>query len=345
MGLFGRSRTSVGFDIGTGFVKLAEIGHGGDRPELRRVEMQPMPPGAIVNGEVLEPGPVVDAMKGLIERAGVGTREVVTALGGHDIFMKKLQLPRLQGAEAASAIRREGARHLPFDIAGVQLDFHILDPERDDPHMEVMLVAARRERVEERVTLLAEAGIGAVLLDVAAFALCNAFTHSYPGMSQDLVALVDCGHDSTTINVLHKGVPVLSRGHHFGLRGLAESVTGESGIPSDRAVGVIRGDSHSPALDASLDEAAEHLATAVERAAAFLRTQHPGTGVGRVYLCGGGACIPGMVESVGRKMKAETRAANPFENVVVRTGTQGHALLSEAAPLFLLALGLALRTS
>ena len=345
MGLFGPNRTTVGLDIGTGFLKVAEVGQGGDRPELRKLEMRAMPPGAIANGEVLEPGLVVDAMRGLVEEAGIATREVVTALGGHDVFMKKLQLPRLKGDEASSAIRREAERHIPFDISGVQLDFQILGSQGEDPHMEVLLVAARRERVEQRVKLLAEAGIGAVLIDIEAFALGNAFTHNYPGMAEDLVALVDCGHDATRINVLHEGVPVLSRDHHFGLSGLAESFARENGLSLEQATDAIRGNDHVSGLDGALEEAADLVATAVERAAAFLRTQHPGMGMGRVFLCGGGACVPAMVESIGRRMKVETRVANPFEQVAVRTGAKGHALLSETAPLFLLTLGLALRTA
>lgn len=345
MGLFGPNRTTVGLDIGTGFVKIAEVGQGGDRPELQKLEMRPMPPGAIANGEVREPGLVVDAMRRLVEQAGIATREVVTALGGHDVFMKKLQLPRLKGDEAGSAIRREAERHIPFDISGVQLDFQVLDPKGEGPHMEVLLVAARRERVEERVRLLAEAGIGAVLLDIEAFALGNAFTHNYPGMDEDLVALVDFGHDATRVSLLHEGVPVLSRDHHFGLGRLAESLARDNGSSVERAIGAIRGNGDLPGLDGALEEAADLVATAVERAAAFQRTRHPGLGMGRVFLCGGGACVPAMVESIGRRMKVETRVANPFEQVAVRTGAKGHELLSQAAPLFLLTLGLALRTA
>ena len=200
MGLFGPNRTTVGLDIGTGFVKLAEVRQGGDRPELRKVEMRPMPPGAMANGEVREPALVVDTMRELVEDAGIAAREVVTALGGQDVFIKKLQLPRMKGADAGPAIRKEAERHVPFDISGVQLDFQILGPPGEESHMEVLLVAARRERVEARVRLLAEAGIGAVLLDVEAFALSNAFAHSYPGTTEDLVAVVDCGHDATSIS-------------------------------------------------------------------------------------------------------------------------------------------------
>ena len=345
MGLFGPKRTTVGLDIGTGLVKLAEVGHGGDRPELRRLEVRPMPTGAVVNGEVREPGLAVDCVRELFEEAGVATREVVTALGGHDVFIKRLQVPRVDRAEAGPVVRREAERHVPFDISGMQLDFQILAPQGDDPHMEVLFVAARRRRVEERVTLLAEAGVGAVLVDVEAFALCNAFSHNYPSAGEDLVALVDCGHDATTINVFHNGAPVLVRDHHFGLRGLAESLARNQGVSLEQATEAVGGRRSLPGLDEALDEAAGAVAGGVERAAAFLRARHPGMGLGRVFVCGGGACLPAMVRSLGRRMKTETRAANPFEMVAVRSGAPGSVALSETAPLFLLTLGLALRTA
>ena len=345
MGLFGTKRTTVGLDIGTGFVKLAEVGHGGDRPELRRLEMRPMPAGAIVDGEVREPGLVVDCVRELVEEAGVAAREVVTALGGHDVFIKRLQVPRVDAAEAGPVVRREAERHVPFDIGDMQFDFQILAPQDDGAQMEVLFVAARRRRVEERITLLAEAGVGAVLVDVEAFALCNAFAHNYPASGEDLVALVDCGHDATAINVFHHGAPILVRDHHFGLRGLAESLARDREVSLDRATEAVRSRRPLAGLDEALDEAAGVVAAEVERAAAFLRARRPGMGLGRVFVCGGGACMPALVQSLGRRMKTETRAANPFEMVAVRSGAPGRVELSETAPLFLLTLGLALRTA
>ena len=345
MGLFGPRRTTVGLDIGSGYVKLAEVGHGGDRPEVHRVAARPMPPGAIVDGEVAEPGIVAGIVRQLVEETRTGNRDVVTALGGHHVFVKRLRLPRMKGAEARQGIRREAERHVPFDIDGVRLDFQILDLHSDDAHMEVLLVAAKRERVDERVTLLADAGVGTVLLDVEALALCNAFTHNYPAASEGLVAVVDCGHDSTTINVLENGVPVLARDHHFGLRGLAESFARDRGLSLSLASEAIRGGQEESGLDGAVDEAAGLVAAAIERTGAFLRSRGSGVGMGRVFLSGGGACMPAMAESLGRRIKVETRVANPFELVNVRTDAPGHTMLSKASPLFLLTLGLALRTA
>ncbi|MYG80410.1 MAG: type IV pilus assembly protein PilM [Gemmatimonadetes bacterium] len=344
MGLFGAGRTTVGLDIGSGFVKLAEVGHGGDRPELRQVAAVPTPAGAIVDGEITNPGLVADAVRQLVEEAGLGMRDVVAALGGHHVFIKRLRLPRSKAREARDAVRREAERHVPFDIAGVQLDFQMLDPRGDGPHMEVLLVAAKRRRVEERITLLQDAGIGSVLLDVEALALCNAFAHNYPSTSQGLVAVVDCGHETTGINVLQDGIPIAANDHHFGLGQLTESMVGDRALPAEHAKDVAEGRLEPSLPNPVLEEAAGQIASGLERAGAMLRTRFPGIGMGRVYLGGGGACVPELAATVGRRIKVETRVAHPFEKVAVRTDPAAQALLARSAPLFLLTVGLALRT-
>ena len=116
----------MGLDIGSGFVKIAEVDHGGDRPELSRAAMRPIPRGAVVDGEVVEPLRVVDAVREVLDDAGVESAEVVAALGGHDVFIKKVEMARMKRSDARRAIREEAARHVPFDIESVQLDFQIL---------------------------------------------------------------------------------------------------------------------------------------------------------------------------------------------------------------------------
>lgn len=345
MGLFGARRATVGLDIGSGFVKLAEVGHGGDRPEVRKVAARPTPSGAIVEGQVVKPRLVADAIRQLVGEAGVGMRDVVAALGAHDVFIKKLQLARATGRDARDAIRREAERHVPFDLGGVQLDFQMLGNRGEDPHMDVLLVAAKRQRVEERISLLQDAGIGAVLLDVEALALCNAFTHNYPASSQGLVAVVDCGHDATSINVLQDGVPVMASDHHFGVGRLVDSLVQDHGLSVEQATDVVQGRREQSGLTQVLEEAVGLLAEGLERVSALLRTRHPGIGMGRIFLSGGGACMPALAPSLGRRVKVETRVANPFESVAVRTDAAGQALLARATPLFFLTLGLALRTA
>src|SRR5919206_3339202 len=182
MGLFGfgGKKTSVGLDIGSGIIKLVVVDHGGSEPELTKVATTEVAADAIVEGEVMDPGLVSEAIRGLFEAAGVKRKSVVTAVGGRDVIVKKIQMDRMKEADAREVIRWEAEQHVPFDMESVQLDFHILDPLDDGLQMDVLLVAAKRELVDQRVALLRDAGLSAAVVDVDACALQNAFEYNYP---------------------------------------------------------------------------------------------------------------------------------------------------------------------
>ena len=341
MALFGRGRTAVGLDIGSGFVKVALVDHGGDRPEVCDLAMGPTPRGAVVDGEVIEPDRVAKVVRKLMEEVGLKAR-IVTALGGHDVFIKNVELPRMKEAEAERVIRREAERHVPFDLEEVKLDFQILPPRATTTGMEALLVAAKREGVRDRVALLADAGIRAAAMDVEAFALHNAFVHNYPETADGVVALVNVGRDITNLNLIEEGVPVMSKDLPLGSSRVAESLQREFRLTEDQAERVLQG--HQP-LEGVQRVVADGVALGIRRAAAYLGGRRSGAGVGRIFLSGGGACMPGMAESLAERVQVETRVVNPFERVPLREGAGGRRILAGAAPMMFLSVGLALRAA
>src|SRR6266478_4829768 len=210
-GLLGGKKTSVGLDIGSGIIKLAVIDHSGSEPELVKVATTEVAADAIVEGEVMDPGLVSEAIRGLFSTAGVKQRSVVTAVGGRDVIVKKIQMDRMKEGDAREVIRWEAEQHVPFDMANVELDFQILDPDAEGLQMNVLLVAAKRELVESRVGLLTEAGLDPSVIDVDAFAIHNAFELNHPDAMQGVVGLVNIGHEVTNVNILEDGIPVLTR--------------------------------------------------------------------------------------------------------------------------------------
>ena len=161
MGLFGRKATTVGLDIGSGLIKLVAISHTSGGPVLTKVAFTPIGNDAIVEGEIMDPGIVAEAIKGLMASAGIKTKSVVTAVGGRDVIVKKITMDRMQEAEAREVIRWEAEQHVPFDMDNVELDFQILDPEGEGLQMTVLLVAAKRELVDHKLALLADVGLHA----------------------------------------------------------------------------------------------------------------------------------------------------------------------------------------
>jgi Tfp pilus assembly PilM family ATPase len=105
MALFGRKKKTVGLDIGSGLIKLVVIEHGKDEPELSKVAITPVLADAIVEGEVMDPGIVADAIRGLFVTGGVKQKQVVTAVGGRDVIVKKIQMDRMKETDAREVIR------------------------------------------------------------------------------------------------------------------------------------------------------------------------------------------------------------------------------------------------
>jgi type IV pilus assembly protein PilM len=343
MALFGRKRSSIGLDIGSGFVKVVEVDHSGDQPEVTRVAMRPLLPDAIVEGEIMDYGLVSDTVQGLFQEMGMKGAAVVTAVGGHDVIIKKIEMDRMKEADAREVIRWEAEQHVPFDIKSVELDFQILNPHDEGLQMEVLLVAAKRELVDNKVGLLQDAGVNPIVIDVDAFALHNAFEHNYPDAMEGIIALVNVGHETTNVNILENGVPILTRDIPFGSRRIREDLQRERGLTAEQAEDVVQARDTVDDLERFVDASADEVAVGIERASAFLMTREDGETLGKIYLSGGGARIPGMVESLARRRNVETHLVNPFERVPVRPSASGDISIDEAAPMLLLPLGLALR--
>src|ERR687885_643937 len=246
MGLFGRKATTVGLDIGSGLIKLVAISHASGGPVLTKVAFTSIANDAIVEGEIMDPGIVAEAIKELIASAGVKTKNVVTAVGGRDVIVKKITMDRMQEADAREVIRWEAEQHVPFDMDNVELDFQILDPEGEGLQMTVLLVAAKRELVEHKVALLADVGLEASVIDVDAFALHNAFEINYPEAMHGVVGLVNIGHETTNINILDDGVPVLTRDIPIGTRRFKEDLQRERGLSADEADRLLQGGGQIP---------------------------------------------------------------------------------------------------
>ena len=343
MVLFGRTRVSAGLDIGSGFVKLVAIDHSKAEPEIVQVATSPLVPDAIVEGEVMDPALVADTVRALIDSAGLKRRDVVAAVGGHDVIVKKIPMDRMGENDAREVIRWEAEQHVPFDMENVQLDFQILDPRGDSAQMAVLLIAAKRELIENRINLLADAGLTPAVIDVEAFALHNAFEHNYPDARRGMVVLVNIGNETTNVNLVSDGAPILIRDIPFGTRRLRETLQRERGLTMDQAETVLQGRGDTAQLRSIIDERVDELAVGIERAVAFITSQTSGEGISRAFVTGGGAVVKGMVESLGARLGVRTEMANPLQRVAVRPEVMESVPIDALAPLLMLPIGLALR--
>ena len=346
MSPLGRKKRTVGLDIGSGLIKLVVIDHSKAEPELVKVAITPVLADAIVEGEVMDPGIVADAIRGLFVTGGVKQKQVVAAVGGRDVIVKKIQMDRMKESDAREVIRWEAEQHVPFDMENVELDFQILDPDGEGLQMAVLLVAAKRELVENKVSLLTDAGLIPSVIDVDAFALHNAFELNHPEAMQGMVGLLNIGHEVTNINILEDGVPVLTRDLAIGTRRVREDLQRERGMTAEDADKLLQAFERSPALDPYVESRGEEMAVGVERAAAFLQTSRRANAVmSKIFTTGGGSRIPGLPEVLAERLGVPVERANPIQNLRVREGVFETLAVDEVVPLLMLPVGLALRAA
>jgi type IV pilus assembly protein PilM len=343
--LFRRGKQTLGLDVGSGFVKAAVVDHSGDEPRVVRLASLPLVPDAIVEGEIMDPPLVVDTIQAVIQTLGVRTRSVVTAVGGRDVIVKKIQMDRMPESDAREVIRWEAEQYVPFDMANVQLDFQILDAEAEGPKMNVLLVAAKRELIDQRVMLLSDAGLEVAVVDVDAFALFNAFEYNYPAASRGLAALVNVGNEVATVIVHQDGVPLVTRDIPFGAKHLREDLRRLHGFSADDAEAVVQGRSQRTGeVEQLLYERAAELAAGIERSTAFLSVDAGiGAGIGAVHLSGGGVRMPRLQDAISDRLRVRIEAVNPFQRLDVAPDAMTDLPGEESAPMWMLPVGLALR--
>jgi type IV pilus assembly protein PilM len=212
MALFGRKKTTVGLDIGSSAVKAVVLRRGRGGWSLVAAGETPLPEGSLQEGSAAEPTAVSEAVSQLFDSLRIRRGRVAAALAGHAVIVKRLSLPAMSEAELADAIPWEAEQYIPFDLSEVQLDYQVVntgDPAKTS--LDVLLVAAKRDRIDDRAGIITQTGHRPAVLDIEAFALANAYQMNYPERTDPLAALVHVGRGMTIVCLLEKGEPVFTR--------------------------------------------------------------------------------------------------------------------------------------
>ena len=209
------SKSIVGLDVGSSSVKAVELVNKGKSGnfELTHLGVAQVAPESIVQGAFLNSSAITDAIREAVENAKIKTKNVAVAVSGHSVIVKKVSLPSMTRDELEEQIRWEAEQYIPFDVNEVNLDFQILDSGVGDGEgqMEVLLVAAKKDLIDDYVQVISEAGLVPVAIDVAAFAVENSFQANYEVSPDDVIALVNIGAQVVNINIVANGVPSFTR--------------------------------------------------------------------------------------------------------------------------------------
>ena len=337
----------VGLDIGSSAVKAVELRHGRGACSLAAFGVAPLPAGAVdgADGSIADRDAVVRAVRTLLDGRGFKTRAVALALAGNAVMVRRIELPAMSPAELDASIYWEARQHVPFPAEEVTLDYKVLrapsGPEAAGS-TDVLLVAARKDRVAEYAGVVEQAGCTPAVIDVDVFALLNAHELNYGGDAAAVLALIDVGASAASVTVVAGGQPVGTRALPLGARSYQDALRGELGLEPVEAARIVQ---PQPGAAPAADEARGVLRSVSERIAAeiadtldFFRGSGPIDELGALVLCGGGARVAGLADALAARQQVPVHVLDPFRRVA---GTSGR--YADERTLAAVAVGLALR--
>jgi len=345
---FGRSKDAVGLDIGASSVKAVQLKRGRGVHELVRLGIAPLHPETIVDGVIMDSGTVISAIQQIFSENQIKTKDVVVAVSGHSVIVKKIRVARMKPEELEEAIPFEAEQYVPYAIEDVNLDFQVL--ENADPNaneLDVLLVAVKKDIVNDYLSIISTAGLNAVVVDVDAFALENAFELAYEPDREQVIGLVNLGAAVMNINILQGGFSEFTRDSPVGGNRYTESIQKMLGLSYDQAETLklgteVEGRTLRDAQPA-IDMVNAEVAGEIRRSFDFFRSSSHSDTIHRVVLSGGSARLPGLVEYFSENLEIPFEVANPLRTLKADPKKIDPAYLETIAPQLAVSVGLALR--
>ncbi len=312
--LLNRKKQSVGLDIGSRVLKAAQL-HPSSKAgfELVSLGFEELPPGCIVDGEIISKFPVSEAIDRIFSEQGIQTRQASTSISGHSVIVKRISLPIQCRENLEESIRWEAEQYIPFDISDVNLDFEVLSLKAKTENLDILLVAGKKDKINDYADVIKMAGQTPVLVDVDAFALQNAYAFNYEPTDKSIVALLDIGASIMTINII-TGIDILYT------RDVAIAP------PTDRL-------------------AVEIICHEIEKTCDFLKSTQTADHIDRIIGSGGGVHTPGLIETLARKFSVPAEKFDSFKKIAFDLNQFSPTLITERTPDFAIAIGLALRAA
>jgi type IV pilus assembly protein PilM len=345
-----RAKSLVGLDIGSSAVKAVELKAAGKGYKVTAFGAESVPPDSIVDGAIIDGAAVADAIRRVFEGNKIQTKDVAASLSGNAVIVKKITLPVMTEGELAESIYWEAEQYIPFDIQDVNLDYQILDPgdaANGKATMDVLLVAAKKEKIADYTGVIAQAGRTAVVVDVDAFALQNAFEVNYGIEPGRVVVLLNAGASATNINILQGDQSVFTRDISIGGNAYTEALQKELNLPFEQADQLKRGE---PVDSVSFEDArpvlravTENVMLEIQKTFDFFKATASSDRIDRIMLSGGASRAEGFNEMLSDRFDAPIEALDPFKRVSFDAKKFQVESADDVAPTAAVAVGLALR--
>lgn len=346
MALFG-AKDTIGLDIGSSHLKVVQLKERKGSYELAALDILPLPPELIVEGSIIDSLRLVEILKEFIKKSKVKTKNTVLGIAGHaSVIIRRITVPEMSEEELTESIKFEAEQYVPFDVEDVNIDFQIFGPTDEPGQMEVLLVAVKKDVINEYVSVAKEAGLKPVIVDVNAFALGNMYEVNYPMEPDANAAVVNIGASTLNLVVVKNSLSVFTRDSAVGSNTITEAIQKEFGVSAENAEKLKRGQSvegvDAERFRSALPTICEELVEEINRSIDFYRSSTFQEDVAEVLISGGGGMLPGLSELLAERLGTRVSVAEPFRSIKVPKKFD-QSYIDEIGPMAAVAVGLAVR--
>lgn len=345
--MFFSSKKIIGLDIGTNSIKMAEMDVSKSSVTLQSFGLIPTPPNSVATGEITDTGQVGSAIQSLINETKTKRKLVSTGLWGTSVIVKKITIPVMDKKTIRNHIRFEAEQYIPFDVNNISLDYALLTRSSSVDTLDILLVAAQNEVVNQYSGAIQSAGLKPALIDVSGFALANIFEMNYGRSTNENVGVFNFGSSVTNFVAIGQGEIIFCRDIPVGGVNYTNEISKNMGISFGEAESLkisaasrreVPEEVHS-LISATTDNIIDEIKNSLD----FLSATTNGVTLNRCYFTGGSINTPGLIEALSKATNLPFEALNVFRRVKYSPKKFSPTYLQQIANYSAIAMGLSTR--
>ena len=337
----------VGVDIGASSIKVVQLKESRKKLQVVRWGWAPLPPQTIIDGHVMNAGTVTETLARIFQDGKIQQRDVAIGVYGQSVIVRKITVPMMTQGELDEQIHWEAEQHIPFDIKLMSIDYEVLRRRPEAGQMDLLLVAAKKDEINDYAAILREAKLRPAVVDINAFTIQNIFEHQYGLPSDATIALLNLGAAVSSLNIVAKGVSAFTREIANAGNSITEEIRKSLSCSYEQAEAYKHGGGATQIVPqevtAIINQACQGLAGEIQRSLDFYLATSGEQEIGRIYVSGGSAYLAPLVQAIERRARVPVQIFDPMVNLAVDPKFVNEAQLRGMAAQLVVALGLSLR--
>lgn len=339
----------VGLDIGSHTLKLAQLKSKKSSFVLESLAYTKLPRGTVVEGEILDPLTLEEALKELFSKEKISSKSLALAVCGSSVISKKISLPAMSEMELEDQISVIASQYIPFPADDMNVDYQLLSTDPNEAQkMEIVITAVKKDFLKIATTVIEGADLKPMIIETTASALSNFFRLFFPSLLEETTALLHIGASLTHFIILEGGIATHQDEIPFGGNQISDEISNELHLSFQEAetlkISSLKEKNVPEATQAVIEKGGYQLCAQVQEALTSFITQNPRAHIDKLYITGGTSKIAPLCEWLSQKTGLSAIALKPFEHISYNPKNFNPDFLEDIGPLMPVVLGLASRS-